>query len=282
MLATLERRPSRAQLVLLSDFDGTLTPFTVDPSKSRLSEETRQALEALSSRDDVTVGLVSGRRVDDLEHCTALPPQIYLAGLHGLEIRREGRAWHHPDLVESRDMIDAVVAQMDAAVGHVDGVRLEHKGVALTVHVRGVATLSKQAVLEEADLVAQPWLESGALRAMDAKEAFELLPNIPWNKGDAVQWIVEDIESRVGRPTWCVFFGDDVTDEDAFEATGTDLSVVVGRRPSAAQLRLDSPADVAAVLTGVNPPHRARVRGENPGNPRARVRDAGPGSGGGR
>src|SRR5215510_14204321 len=283
VLAALERRPSRAQLVLLSDFDGTLTAFTVDPSKSRLGEETRHALEALSSRDDVTVGLISGRRIDDLKHCTALPPQIYLAGLHGLEIQRDGQAWHHPDLVESRDMIDAVVAQMDAAVGHVDGVRLEHKGVALTVHVRGVAPPSKQAVLEEADLVAQPWLESGALRAMDAKEAFELLPNIPWNKGDAVQWIVEDIESRVGRPTWCVFFGDDVTDEDAFEATGTDLSVVVGRRPSAAQLRLDSPADVAAVLTGVNPPHRARVRGESSGNPpRAQVRDGGPGSRGGR
>ena len=181
VLAALERRPSRAQLVLLSDFDGTLTTFTVDPSKSKLRQETRHALEVLSSRDDVTVGLIGGRRVDELKHRTALPPQIYLAGLHGLEIQCEGQAWHHPDLVESRDVIDAVVAQMGAAVGQ-------------------VASPSKRAVLEEADLVAQPWLESGALRAMDAKEAFELLPNISWNKGDAVQWIVEDIESRVGRP----------------------------------------------------------------------------------
>jgi trehalose-6-phosphatase len=61
-----------------------------------------------------------------------------------------------------------------------------------------------------------------------------------------------------------VFFGDDVTDEDAFEATSTDLSVVVGRRPSVARLRLDSPADVAAVLAGVNSPHRACVRGGDP------------------
>jgi len=43
-----------------------------------------------------------------------------------------------------------------------------------------------------------------------------------------------------------------VTDEDAFEAGSTDLSVVVGRRPSVARLRLDSPADVAAVLAGVD------------------------------
>jgi trehalose 6-phosphate phosphatase len=177
---------------------------------------------------------------------------VYLAGLHGLEIRQGEGAWHHPDLVDSRDVIDEVAARVEAAVGHVDGVRLEHKGVALTVHVRGVAESSKQAVLDEADLIAQPWLESGALKAMDAKEAFELLPNIPWTKGDAVRWIVDDVEARVGRRAWCVFFGDDVTDEDAFEAVSTDLSVVVGRRPSAAQLRLDYPADVAAVLAGVN------------------------------
>ena len=137
VLAALERRPSRAQLVLLSDFDGTLTTFTVDPSRSKLRQEARHALEVLLSPDDnVTVGLIGGRRVDDLKHRTAPPPQIPLAGLHDLETQREGQAWHYPDLVESRDVIDAVVTQMDAAVGHVDGVRLEHKGVALTVHMR--------------------------------------------------------------------------------------------------------------------------------------------------
>jgi trehalose 6-phosphate phosphatase len=124
--------------------------------------------------------------------------------------------------------------------------------VALTVHVRGVLAPLRKAILDEADGIAQPWIESGALKALEAKEAFELLPNIAWTKGDAVQWIVEDVEARLGQPTWCVFFGDDVTDEDAFEAGSTDLSVVVGRRPSVARLRLDSPADVAAVLAGVD------------------------------
>ena len=118
--------------------------------------------------------------------------------------------------------------------------------------MRGVAPLSRQAVLDEADVVAQPWIERGVLKALEANEALEFLPNIPWTKGDAVQWIVDDVEARLGRPTWCVFFGDDVTDEDAFEATSTDLSVVVGRRPSMARLRLDSPAEVAAVLASVN------------------------------
>jgi trehalose 6-phosphate phosphatase len=254
VLDAVERRPSGAHLVVLSDFDGTLTPFTVDPAMSSLRLETRQLLEALSARTDVTVGLVSGRRLEDLTQRTGLPDDVYLAGLHGLEIRRGNFAWNHPDLMESRDLIDTVVDEMDRAVGYVDGVRLEHKGVALTVHVRGVSPSSRQAVLDRAKQVAQPWLQSGALKALDANEAFELLPNIPWTKGDAVQWIVEHVQARIGRPVWCVFFGDDVTDEDAFEAMSTNLGVVVGRRPSAARMRLDSPADVAAVLAGVNGP----------------------------
>jgi trehalose-phosphatase len=252
VLAALERRPARAHLVVLSDFDGTLTTFNVDPSRPTLRDETRQALEALSAREDVTVGLVSGRRLDDLDRRTSLPSEVYLAGLHGLEIRHGDDAWHHPDLLDSRDVIDDVVDQMAAVLGEVPGVRLEHKGVALTVHVRGVAPLTRQAVLDEADVVAQPWIERGVLKALEANEALEFLPNIPWTKGDAVQWIVDDVEARLGRPTWCVFFGDDVTDEDAFEATSTNLSVVVGRRPSMARFRLDSPAEVAAVLASVN------------------------------
>lgn len=251
VLAALGRRPSGTQLVLLSDFDGTLTTFDVDPSRPTLCPETRAALESLARRHDVTVGLVSGRRVADLSERTSLASQVYLAGLHGLEIRHGERAWHHPDLTESRELIDTVVAQMMAVVGDVPGVRFEHKGVALTVHVRGVDPRDRARVLDTARCIAAPWVASGVLRTLDANEAFELLPNIAWTKGDAVRWIVEDVEARVAQPAWCVFFGDDVTDEDAFEAISTGLSVVVGHRPSAARLRLDSPAAVTAVLAGV-------------------------------
>ena len=80
----------------------------------------------------------------------------------------------------------------------------------------------------------------------------ELLPNIAWNKGDAVRWIVEDVETHARQKTWCIFFGDDVTDEDAFRAVRDGVTVVVGQRPSLARLRLNSPADVAAVLSGVS------------------------------
>jgi trehalose-phosphatase len=251
VLAAIGARPPRAHLVVLSDFDGTLASFDVDPSAPRLDDDTRHTLATLASHDRVTVGLVSGRRVDDLARRTQLPDHIYLAGLHGLEIRHGNHAWHHPDLVDSHELIDRVADAMKGAFGEVPGVRLEHKGVSLTVHVRAVDADRRKGVLHTAVDIARPWLDSDELKVLDASEAVELLPNIAWNKGDAVRWIVDDVETHARQKTWCIFFGDDVTDEEAFRAVGDGLTVVVGQRPSLARLRLNSPADVAAVLLGV-------------------------------
>lgn len=251
VLAAIGSRPPRAHLVVLSDFDGTLASFDVDPSAPRLDDDTRHLLTTLASSEGVTVGLVSGRRVDDLASRTQLPAHVYLAGLHGMEIRHADQAWHHPDLVDSHELIDRVAEALTATVGRVTGVRLEHKGVSLTVHVRSVESALRKDVLHTAIDVARPWLDSDELKVLDASEAVELLPNIAWNKGDAVRWIVDDVEAHARQKAWCIFFGDDVTDEEAFRAVRDGLTVVVGQRPSLARLRLSSPADVAAVLSGV-------------------------------
>jgi len=252
VLAAIEARPWQTHLIVLSDFDGTLTPFDVDPAAPQLAAEVKRTFETLA-RNGVTVGLVSGRRLDDLDRRTQLLPQAYLAGLHGLEIRRETHEWRHPGLTDSGEIGDAVAAALARAVGHVPGVKLEHKGVAVTIHVRGVVAQCRSSVLQTALDTAGPWLEEGRLKSLAASEAVELLPNIAWTKGDAVRWIIEDVESRTGQPAWCVFFGDDVTDEDAFRAIRYGVTVVVGSRPSAARFRLKSPSDVAAVLARINP-----------------------------
>ena len=73
----------------------------------------------------------------------------------------------------------------------------------------------------------------------------EYLPAAAWTKGDAVRWIAHDVERLTGQPPWVAYFGDDLTDEDAFRAIDEGVSVVVGRRASAARYRLESTADVA-------------------------------------
>ena len=82
-------------------------------------------------------------------------------------------------------------------------------------------------------------------------DVHEYLPGAAWTKGHAVRWIVHDVERLTGQPAWVAYFGDDLTDEDAFRAVDEGISVVVGRRASVARYRLDSTADVAAALIGM-------------------------------
>ena len=63
---------------------------------------------------------------------------------------------------------------------------------------------------------------------------FELQPDVDWDKGRAVLWLIETLELQDALP---VYIGDDVTDEDAFRALGDrGIGIVV----------LDAPRDSAA------------------------------------
>ena len=124
--------------------------------------------------------------------------------------------------------------------------RIEAKGASVAVHVRAVPRAQRADVLARADAAAEPWLRPWSLRRLVGADVHEYLPAAGWTKGDAVRWIAHDVERRTGQPPWVAYFGDDLTDEDAFRAA--DLSVVVGRRASGARYRLEAPADVAMAL----------------------------------
>ena len=244
----LEGRPRDARFVVLSDFDGTLAEFHADPAAPVLTPARRALLTALAVRPDITVGLISGRRLADLRERTTLPANVYHAGLHGLELAIEERRWQHPELRESRDVVAELVERIRARVGDVPGLRLEEKGVALTVHVRGVDPAIRDAVLARAEACADPWLDAGQLKRLVSSQAREYLPNIDWNKGDALRWIARDVRAEYGRAPWVVFLGDDVTDEDAFLAIESGMAIVVGERPSVARWRLKDPGEVEGLL----------------------------------
>ena len=57
------------------------------------------------------------------------------------------------------------------------------------------------------------------LRATRARRAAEIVPDLDWDKGYAVRWLLEEISPREGRLT-PVYAGDDLTDEDALRVVG--------------------------------------------------------------
>lgn len=50
-----------------------------------------------------------------------------------------------------------------------------------------------------------------------APQVLELRPKVNWNKGNAVNWIMEALGLGNRDDVFPIYIGDDMTDEDAFE-----------------------------------------------------------------
>ena len=236
-------------ILLLTDFDGTLCEFRNDPAAVELSAPRRLALSSLAARPEVTVGIVSGRRAMDVRQRTALEGPVYYAGLHGLEIDGPHGRFEVPAFGARRAELQQVGQALGRAIAPLAGALLENKDLSVALHVRAAAPPDRQRAERLFWTLAGPLLETGAARLQRGDCVFELLPDISWTKGDAVRWIEEDDARRRGCTALPVYFGDDQTDEHAFEAIGDrGVTVVVGPRPSGAQHRLPDPAAVEQLL----------------------------------
>ena len=245
--AALAGGPPR--MLLLSDFDGTLCEFRNDPESVQLAESRRVALSALAHRPGVCIGIVSGRRAAEIRDRAALDGPVYYAGLHGMEILGPDGGFTVGQLAAYRGRLQELRTSLAAAVRHLDGVFLEDKDLSVALHVRAAAPEDRARAEETFWALASPALEAGRARVQRGHCVFELLPDIAWNKGNAVRWIEGDATRRLGAPMRTVYLGDDRTDEHAFEAVGDrGVTVIVGRAPSAAAHRLPDPAAVERLL----------------------------------
>lgn len=248
MQAEVLGRPPESAFILLLDFDGTLAEFNSDPAAPQLTPGRRDLIERISRQPGVAVGIVSGRRLDDLRLRTHLPDRVYHAGLHGLEIEIEGRRTEHPDLRRAAHRLEGLADCLQRLVKECPGALIEDKRASVAVHARGVPPDRRELVFVRADILAVPWIAEDRVRRLEGDAVVEYLPNIAGHKGDATQWISDDVRARTGRPPWVAYVGDDITDEDAFRAITSGISVLVGLRPTAATHKLNGIADVDQFL----------------------------------
>jgi alpha,alpha-trehalase len=242
----IAQRLRAKRLAAFFDFDGTLSPIAARPDGAALQNSMRRRLEELSRVAAVTA-IVSGRSRQDLEARVGLPGLIY-AGCHGLDIagpqgsrleRQEGRRFG--------TVIQRAVAALTAAAGDIPGAVVEDKSYCVALHYRGVAASRVDDLKRRADAVAASFPE---LRKTAGKKVIELRPDIPWDKGCAVHWILEALE-LTGADVLPLYIGDDVTDEDAFRAlAGIGIGVYVsnGAEPTLADYRLRSTGEVRTIL----------------------------------
>jgi len=198
-LGPLRAEPGRTGI--FTDFDGTLAPIVAEPAAARPLPGAGAVLAELA-RTYARVGVVSGRPVAFLQSFFA--PELVLVGIYGLERVIGGRRQDHPLGDGWREVIDEVVA--DAAASGPDGMRVEPKGLSVTVHYRGRPDLAAEV---------RAWAERQAgrsgLELRSAKMSFELHPPIPVDKGSTILELAEGLSA-------VVFVGDDVGDLPAFDA----------------------------------------------------------------
>ena len=244
------------RVLLLSDYDGTLSPIAARPDLAVLPPETRQALAGLAAHPGFRVGIVSGRSLSDLRERVNLPGIIY-AGNHGLEITFPAvplakaffpeNSFTHPRAARLRPVLQQAAEALQKRLHRHRGVIVEDKGLTLSVHYRQASPESIpeiQCAFDEVISAAPP----EDIRVTHGKMVLEVRPNIQWGKGQAIEKILE----TSGQDALPIFFGDDLTDEDGFEvvqnADGIAVFVGPARQPTRAAYRVDSPREVAETL----------------------------------
>jgi trehalose-phosphatase len=231
------------RLAVFLDYDGTLTPIVSHPEAAWLSESMRETLRSLVAR--VPVAILSGRDLDDVRGRVHVDGIVY-AGSHGFDImgagglRRELGGEYLP-------VLDAAEAELREALDEIPGAQLERKHFSVAAHYRNVNEDDAFRVAQAVDEVAARHRE---LRRINGKKVYELLPDIDWNKGKAVLWLLETLELERGSAL-PIFIGDDRTDEDAFSALEKrGVGVLVSEQPqvTAASYWLNNPEEVERFL----------------------------------
>ncbi len=252
-LAELAARFRQAgHILILCDYDGTLTPIVETPAMAHLPDNMRRILTELTGRARFTVGIISGRELADLTQRVAIGGIIY-AGNHGLEITGPGLSFVHPRATRERPFLGFLYRVLAKALGSVRGVLVENKGLTLSVHYRQVEpenTAKVKAIFESSLSAAGP---PGKFRTTWGKKVLEVRPEVDWHKGRAVEFLI-NAHARGGRRRGLltVYIGDDRTDEDAFDFVSRHggVSVLVGppRQPSRADYFVESQEEVRKFL----------------------------------
>ncbi|MCG8508973.1 MAG: trehalose-phosphatase [Rhodospirillales bacterium] len=247
----LQQRLAGKKLAVFLDYDGTLTPIVDRPEMAILSDSMRAIVSSLAER--CSVAIVSGRDRPDVEKLVGIDNLIF-AGSHGFDIMVPGgKAITRDEGAEFAGVLDDVKARLHREVDPIEGSLIEPKKSSVAVHYRLVAEADQPKVKAVVDAILA---EHDNLKVTPGKMVFEIQPKLDWHKGKAVLWLLEALELD-SHDVIPMFFGDDITDEDAFNAlAGRGIGIFVGGataeakkdRPTAADYMVADPDEAGTLL----------------------------------
>jgi trehalose 6-phosphate phosphatase len=240
LMAAIDELACAPTVLVASDFDGVLAPLVLDPMESRPLPGTIESLRGLAALPSTHAAVVSGRDLDTLTELTGLADSaVTRIGSHGAESSAAGAAV--PLTEDQRADLERLTAELAEVMTAHSGAVLEHKPSAVVLHTRRMFDESAARDAEAAAL--EVTARHTGLHVLHGKHVVEVSV-VRADKGSALVALREEVGADA-----VAYFGDDVTDEDAFRALGpNDLTVKVGHGDTAARFRVATPEDAAEAL----------------------------------
>jgi trehalose 6-phosphate phosphatase len=242
--AWMGRLSGASESLLILDFDGTLAPFRVARNEARPYPGISDMLEAIASSKRCRIVVVSGRGVEELSKLLQTKRPLELWGSHGWEQMNRDGTIHSLDPGEGAraGLKEAEQILISAGLDR----RCERKHASIALHWRGLDEVTVRGMRER---VTRAWdgvaIRNGLIvRSFDG--GLEIMA-IGRDKGHAVR---EILGSQAPDPI-AAYLGDDLTDEDAFEALRPqDLGILVNEqlRQTAADIWIRPPDELFAFL----------------------------------
>ncbi len=231
-------------LLLLLDYDGTLTPLAPTPGLAAPDRTLLSLLRTLAEQPATSVHVASGRDRTTLDTWLGGLP-VGLHAEHGLWSRMTaGGEWRRADVAAELPRLADVLALLEDAVHRIPGTMIERKTTGVAWHYRLADQKAATAEVKRLRSALARLLQDEPAEALSGHRVLEIrLTGV--DKGTAVLPTMRDIPPG----TAIIALGDDRTDEQLFAALPPDaMTIFVGDGPTRARLRLSSVAEVRLLL----------------------------------
>jgi trehalose 6-phosphate phosphatase len=230
--------------LLMLDYDGTLAPFCKNRESAFPYPGISAILQEIVRTGRTRVVIVSGREASDVIPLLDISPLPEIWGLHGLQRLNPDGSTELPPLHPQ------TVSELAAAENWLRYQHLEHtaelKTGSIAVHWRGLDECEAESVRGRVLMGWTPLAKYTRLDLLEFDGGVEIRAHKA-DKGAAVNTILNEMNSGVPA----AYFGDDTSDEKAFQALNSrGLSVLVRPRwrRTAAQLWLKPPDELLDFL----------------------------------
>ncbi|KAM3236828.1 Trehalose-phosphate phosphatase B [Capsicum annuum] len=251
------------KIVIFLDYDGTLSEIVPNPEEAFMTDKMRMVLGEVADR--FPTAIISGRKREKVQDFVQLK-NVYYAGSHGLDIEAPLNSLKCKDSNEMDNKIvlyqpakeflpekDKVLNLLSERTKDIKGVNIEDNKFCISIHFRHVHSKDLGTVENVISVILK---EYPNFLVSTGKKVYEIRPNIAWDKGHALEYLLENLGFGNSDDVLPIYVGDDRTDEDAFKVLrkrrqGFPIIVSANPKDTNALYSLREPKQVMEFLLGL-------------------------------